>query len=89
MKGIGDKSTECRVVEKVLRMKLTKMGIKNKIRMSRFDLKDMRAVKIYVKGDINKVMLSNLIKQILNELFPYVFNDIKIYVSSVSIRFLK
>lgn len=89
MKENSDNSTEYRVIEKVLRIKLSKMGIKNKIRISKYDLKDSASVKIYVKGDINNVMLSNLTKQILNDLLPYVFCNNSFYISSVSISSLK
>jgi hypothetical protein len=65
------------------------MGIKNKIRISKYDLKDRASVKIYVKGDINNVMLSNLTKKILNDLLPYVICNNNFYVSSVSISSLK
>lgn len=80
---------EYRVIEKVLKKKLIKLGIYNTFKVSWYNSDPNRNLIIYVKGYGNKYLWELLVKKILNDLLPFIFCDRKIYCSSVSIRFLK
>lgn len=79
---------EFRVLDKVLKKSLVKMGIHNTFRVSWYNFHLNKNLIIYVKGDVNKVLVGTIVKKIINDVLPLIF-DKKTYVSSVSIRVLK
>jgi hypothetical protein len=78
---------EFRVINKVLKKSLMKMGIHNTFRVSWYNFNLNKNLIIYVKGDVNKVLMGTIVKKIINDVLPLIF-DKKTYVSSVSIRVL-
>mgnify|MGYP000202620458 CR=1 FL=1 len=81
-------TSEFKVIDKVLKKSLMKMSIHNTFRVSWYNFHLNKNLIIYVKGDVNKVLMGKLIKMTINDLLPFIFNN-ETYVSSVSIRVLR
>lgn len=81
-------TSEFKVIDKILKKTLMKMGIDITFRVSWCNFIYTKKLIVYVKGDVNKFLIGTLIKRIINDVLPFISCK-ETYVSSVSIRVLR